>query len=76
MSPQLPAATAASAVEIGHRERGRHTAPAHKGMDVPILRNPSDPDTTYREKAGKQNRRYAANVAETAGEAGGSATDY
>ena len=46
------------------------------GMDASILQNPSDPDATYREKAGKQNRGYAANVAEAAGEEGSIVTDY
>lgn len=32
------------------------------GMDASILQNPADPDATYREKAGKQNRGYCANV--------------
>ena len=46
------------------------------GMDAAILQNPADPDATYREKAGKQNRGYAANVVEAAGEAGSIVTDY
>ncbi len=46
------------------------------GMDAAMLQNPADPDATYREKAGKQNRGYAANVVEAAGEAGSIVTDY
>lgn len=46
------------------------------GMDASILQNPADPDATYREKAGKQNRGYAANVAEAAGEGCSIVTDY
>ena len=38
------------------------------GMDAAILQNPADPDATYREKAGKQNRGYVANVAEAVGD--------
>lgn len=37
------------------------------GMHSGMLQNPSDPDATYREKAGKAHRGYAANVEETAG---------
>ena len=46
------------------------------GMDATILQNPSDPDATYREKAGKQHRGYVANVTEIAGENGSIVTDY
>ncbi len=46
------------------------------GMDSTILQNPADPDATYREKAGKQNRGYVANVTEAAGENGSIVTDY
>ena len=46
------------------------------GMDASILQNPADPDATYREKAGKQNRGYAANVVEATGEECSIVTDY
>lgn len=46
------------------------------GMDASILQNPSDPDATYREKAGKQNRGYVANVIEAAGENGSIVLGY
>ena len=46
------------------------------GMDSSILQNPADPDATYREKAGKQNRGYTANVTECSGEEGSIVTDY
>lgn len=46
------------------------------GMDSSILQNPADPEATYREKAGKQNRGYAANVTEDVGENGSIVTDY
>ena len=36
------------------------------------LQNPSDPDATYREKAGKQHKGYVGNVIETVGENGDS----
>ena len=46
------------------------------GMDAGILQNPSDPDATFREKAGKQHRGYVANVTEARGENGSIVTDY
>lgn len=45
-------------------------------MGSQILQNPSNPDATYREKAGKQNRGYTANVVETVGDNGSIVTDY
>ena len=44
-------------------------------MDAQILQNPSDPDATYREKAGRQNRGYVANVVESVGDNGVIVTD-
>ena len=46
------------------------------GMDSSILQNPSDPDATYRKKAGKEYRGYAANLEESVGEQGSVVTDY
>ncbi|MEE1164964.1 MAG: transposase, partial [Lachnospiraceae bacterium] len=46
------------------------------GMGSTMLQNPSDPDATYREKAGKKHRGYTANVEESVGEAGSLVTDY
>ncbi|MCD8325708.1 MAG: transposase [Lachnospiraceae bacterium] len=46
------------------------------GMDSGILQNPADPEATFREKAGKQNRGYVANVTEVSGENGSIVTDY
>lgn len=46
------------------------------GMNASILQNPADPDATYREKAGKQNRGYTANVTEAASDDGSIVTDY
>ena len=45
-------------------------------MGSGILQNPSDPDATYREKAGKHHRGYVANVEESVGENGSVITDY
>ena len=46
------------------------------GMNSSIMQNPSDPDATYREKAGKKHRGYAANVEESVGKNGSVVTDY
>lgn len=47
-----------------------------EGMTPSSLQNPSDPDDTYREKAGKAHRGYAANLTETVDEKGSVVTDY
>ena len=46
------------------------------GMDSTVLQNPADPEATFREKAGKKNRGYAANITEDVGENGSIVTDY
>lgn len=46
------------------------------GMDSSVLQNPSDPDATFRVKANKQHRGYAANLTETVSEKGSVITDY
>lgn len=46
------------------------------GMDSQIMQNPSDPDATFRKKAGKEHRGYAANLEESVGEEGSVVTDY
>ena len=40
------------------------------GMDSNMMQNPSDPDATYRSKAGKEHRGYVANLEESVGSAG------
>ena len=45
-------------------------------MDSGMLQNPSDPDATYREKAGKKHHGYAGNVEESVGKNGSIVTDY
>ena len=40
------------------------------------MQNPSDPEATFRSKAGKEHRGYAANLEEAAGENGSVVTDY
>lgn len=49
---------------------------ADGSMDSSLMQNPSDPEATYREKAGKQHRGYAANVTESVGDNGAIVTDY
>ena len=46
------------------------------GMDSQMMQNPSDPDATFRIKAGKEHRGYAANLEESVGEGGSLITDY
>ena len=46
------------------------------GMTGKILQNPSDPDATFRDKAGKQNRGYVANVVESVGDKGSIVTSF
>ena len=45
-------------------------------MNSSALQNPSDPDATYRNKAGKLHRGYAVNLEETVGKNGSVVTDY
>ena len=45
-------------------------------MHAGILQNPSDPEATDREKAGKHHRGYVANLVEETGEHGSLITDY
>lgn len=46
------------------------------GMDSTTLQPPSNPDATYRMKAGKEHRGYAANITETVDTNGSVVTDY
>ena len=45
-------------------------------MHAGILQNPSDPEATFRQKAGKQHRGYVANIVEEKGENGSLITEY
>lgn len=45
-------------------------------MDSSILQNPSDPEATFRSKAGEEHRGYVANFEESVGENGSVVTDY
>lgn len=58
-------------------EGGRRLATHEDGtMDSSILQNPSDPEATFRTKAGKEHRGYVANLEESVGENGSVITDY
>ena len=46
--------------ETSRRLRTKEDGGFHSGM----LQNPSDPDATYRSKAGKEHQGYAANLEE------------
>ena len=46
------------------------------GMDSGIMQSPSDPDATFRSKAGKEHRGYVANIEESIGSAGSVVTSY
>lgn len=58
--------------EGGRRLRTKEEGGFHSG----ILQNPSDPDATFREKAGKEHQGYVANLEEAVGENGSVVTDY
>ena len=45
-------------------------------MNAGILQNPSDPEATFRAKAGKEHRGYVANLVEEKGEEGSLVTEY
>ena len=46
------------------------------GMRSSMMQNPSDPEATFRSKAGKEHRGYAANLEESVGENGSVVTEY
>jgi hypothetical protein len=46
------------------------------GMDSEIMQNPSDPEATFREKAGEEHRGYVANVTEESWDGNSIITDY
>lgn len=58
-------------------DNGRRLATHEDGiMDSSILQNPSDPEATFRNKAGKDHRGYVANLEESVGENGSVVSDY
>lgn len=58
--------------ESVRRLRAKEEGGFHSGM----LQNPSDPDATFRVKAGKEYQGYVANLEETVGKNGSVITDY
>jgi len=46
------------------------------GMNADMLQNPSDPEATFRSKAGQQHKGYSANVVESVGDECSIVTDY
>ncbi len=58
--------------KASRRLRTKEDGGFHSGM----LQNPSDPDATFRAKAGKEYQGYAANVEEAVGKNGSVITDY
>lgn len=58
-------------------ESSRRLATHEDGtMDSSILQNPSDPEATFRCKAGEEHRGYVANMEESVGENGSVITDF
>jgi len=58
-------------------EGGRRLATHEDGtMNSSILQNPSDPEATFRSKAGEEHRGYVANLEESVGKNGSVITDY
>ncbi len=57
-------------------EKGTRKLREGKDLNSQILQNPSDPDATYRKKAGKETRGYSANLVETFDENNSLITDY
>ena len=60
-------------VEDGCR---RFRTKAERSMSSNMLQNPSDPEATYRSKAGKPHRGYVANIEESVGVNGSIVTSY
>ena len=58
--------------ESSRRLRSKEDGGLHSG----ILQNPSDPDATYRSKAGKEYQGYVANLEESVGKNGSVITNY
>lgn len=59
--------------EQSETDKDGNTVPKERGkISSESLQNPSDPDATYRSKAGKSNKGYVGNIVETIGENGDS----
>lgn len=57
-------------------DKNRIPKDKNDSMDSSVLQNPSDPDATFRAKAGKSHRGYVANITETVDENGSVITEY
>lgn len=61
---------------VVENEKRRLRTKEDGGMDSSMMQNPSDPEATFRSKAGKEHRGYAANLEESVGENGSVVTEY
>ena len=61
---------------IVENEKRRLRTKEDGGMNSSMMQNPSDPEATFRTKAGKEHRGYVANIEETVGENGSVVTEY
>lgn len=61
---------------IGENDKRRLRTKEDGGMKSTMLQNPSDPEATFRSKAGKEHRGYAANLEESVGVNGSVVTEY
>ena len=61
---------------IVENEKRRLRTKEDGGMKSSMMQNPSDPEATFRSKAGKEHRGYAANLEESVGENGSVVTEY
>lgn len=61
---------------VVENEKRRLRTKTDGGMNSSMLQNPSDPEATFRKKAGKEHRGYVANLEESVGEGGSVVTDY
>lgn len=61
---------------IIENEKRRLRTKEDGGMKSSMMQNPSDPEATFRNKAGKEHRGYAANLEESVGANGSVVTEY
>lgn len=61
---------------IIENEKRRLRTKEDGSMKSSIMQNPSDPEATFRSKAGREHRGYAANLEESVGENGSVVTEY
>ena len=61
--------------QTDQNENGNKVPKDKRDISPDSLQNPSDPDATFRKKAGKSHKGYVANIIETVGEEGSLITD-